>query len=804
MLPLPLTAGLVGGILLAAWAWDVWGGACSYTWLQRLHATPLLQVGVSALPLLLIPFIYAHWVSYRLHPRSSRPFFLALVPVFLRGRLPWEVLYALLYLFLGALLYLARPVSPCLPENHVGLLVTPGEERGRYVVLTGVVSAWPEEGARGTKYVLRAETLRTGGGEEPVRGRVLVRAPAVPRYRYGDRLRVFGTLRAPPVYDTFDYRKYLARRGIYAVLDASTILPLEGGHGARFWRVVYGIREHGRTIVDHVLPEPYAALANGIVLGIESHIPKEVYADFTATGTSHIIVISGFNIAIVTGLLLALLRPWMGVTWAARLAIVGIAFYVLLVGADAAVTRAGIMGGVYAFSLTSERKAHVFNTLFFSAFLMLLLHPAVLWDLGFQLSFLATLGLIVLHPPLSRRAHRWIVGESRGWRQQVFAVLNEAMIVTLAAQLATVPLIMATFGRVSLISLLANLLILPVQPPIMVGVGISVLAGFISLAPARILAWIPFFPLYWTVWVVRSLARWPYAQVHVPAAIRWPVFLYYVGLAGYVLYYYWVHVRPKAFFYGKPPGDLPPLWRGWPRVRFRREVGVIALLVLLGLAARTVRLPSTSPFLLMPDGGVEVRMQGWTLEVPGAGRRTIASRTGDVWVLTDFRPETLVVLRAQLPAAAPRLVLYPQGCWADASCRRGLLPFLRVLRARRVPHVGLGVGQEARLGPLRLVYPAYGTAIQPLLLQAKEGTLLLPPTLPPLVQRRLARKGIRATVWPLPRAGDGTWPHPDLLRELKEARLLVPVGVSYPPESTRLLPTHPLKYYDPTHPYVIP
>ncbi len=791
MLPIPITTGLVIGIFLAAWAWGWIGPSCAHGGLRWLHTTPLARAFLSALPILLTPLLHRHWIRHRLAVKTPRPSFFALERVTLRGRIPWEMVYLGFYVLLGILLYSARPLYPCLPPEHVAMYVARWDKGGRPVTLEGMVAGWPEERPHRTLYVIQAQKMRVGTRTYSVQGRVLVQAPPLPVYTYGDRVRITGHLRTPPVFDAFDYRGYLARQGIYALLRADRIVPLERGHGTFFWRVLYALRKRAQGIINRTLPEPYAALANGIVLGIESHIPRDVYADFTATGTSHIIVISGFNIAIVTGLLLALFAPWLGRKGASWAAIVGIVFYVLLVGADAAVTRAGIMGGIYAFSLIQRRRGHALNSLAFSALVMASLNPLILWDMGFRLSFLATLGLILLHPLLLRRVQHRLRGMPiTGWQRTFFNVLNEAVLVTLAAQLATVPLIMAVFGRVSLISLPANMLILPVQPLIMIGVGISTLVGFFSLTLARLIAWIPFLPLWWTVTVVRHLARWPYAMVQVPTLIRWPVAIYYTGLGGYVLYYYFTQIDAESRI-RIPPLSLPThaLYKG---IKYG-AVGLGFLAFLWG----SRYLANVPQLTLTADGSVWVRERGTTVEIPGNAVQELEPTAGDLWILTDFRPRSLALLQARLSLASPLLVLYSQGCWQDTQCARGLDMFLRVLQTHHVAAYGLGVRQPARVGTIRIMYPIYGNTIQPLWMQVKNTTFLLPTSLPPEVQRRLAREEIEVDVWPLPRAGDGTWPHPELLEHLHHARLLVPIDATYPPESLTLLARHPVTYYDP-------
>ncbi len=192
----------------------------------------------------------------------------------------------------------------------------------------------------------------------------------------------------------------------------------------------------------------------------------------------------------MAGLLMLAGSKALGKRRAVPLALAGIVLYTLLVGADAAVVRAAIMGCLYVLALYFGRQTEVRTSLIFSALLMTAINPHTLWDVGFQLSFAATAGLIWVTPPLEHVADRWLaalVGTQHVRR--VMGLLSEALLVTLAAQIATEPLIVYHFGRMSAVSLLTNLLILPVQPMVMLAGGLATLAGMVWLPLGQLLGW---------------------------------------------------------------------------------------------------------------------------------------------------------------------------------------------------------------------------------------------------------------------------------------------------------------------------
>ncbi|MBN1136288.1 MAG: DNA internalization-related competence protein ComEC/Rec2 [Anaerolineae bacterium] len=433
-----------------------------------------------------------------------------------------------LALLLGALRYQAA-----LPDRNDPAFVAQYNDQG-WATLEGTVREYPDERDQITYLVLDAEMVEREGDGHAVHGQVLVRAAPLPTYEYGDRLRVSGMLQTPPVWDDFDYRAHLERKKIYSYFYEARIEKVGEGEGNPLLAAIYQFKDRAAEGIARLVPDPEAALMQGIVLGIEGGIPQDLYDEFNATGTSHIIVISGSNIAIVSALFAALFGVLLGKRRAYWLTMGGILLYVILVGGDAAVARAGLMGGLYVTARRVGRRSMAYVSLGAAAVVLTAITPPALWDTGFQLSFAATLSLCLFTPPLERRLRgaleRWLDPE-RG--QQVARLIGEALVATVAAQVLVLPLVAYHFHRLSLVSPLANLLIVPAQPPIMtVGSAAVVLAAVPGLEPAaQVVAWIPWLCLGYTVAVVRGLAAWPGASIALPAFDgRW-LMAYYGGVA---------------------------------------------------------------------------------------------------------------------------------------------------------------------------------------------------------------------------------------------------------------------------------
>ena len=436
----------------------------------------------------------------------------------------------LILLLLGGWRYQQHPFAACASATTLASYNGSAETPIRATV-EGVIAGYPDVRDTRTFYRLRADTLIIGARTIPVQGDVLVQAPRFPAHAFGDRIRASGQLETPPVFDDFDYAAYLSIRGVHSLMRRARTELIAQAQSRSFWTILYGLRSRGAELLNRALPEPAAALANGMLLGIESGIPADVDEAFKATGTSHVIVISGSNIALLTGVLMGLLARAVGKARAPYPVAVAVIFYVLLVGADPPALRAGIMGVLYVIAIALGRASTAYVSLCASALIMCLLNPLALWDIGFQLSFSATLGLILFTPPIQARFERFFARRlSEDRSRQVMGLLNDALIVTLAAQVPTLPLLVYYFGRLSLVSLVANFLILPAQPPIMIGGMVTLVIGLIWEVLGRVAAVIPWFFLTYTTAVVSALAAVPLASVETGALGRLLAVLYGAGL----------------------------------------------------------------------------------------------------------------------------------------------------------------------------------------------------------------------------------------------------------------------------------
>jgi competence protein ComEC len=440
---------------------------------------------------------------------------------------------SLFVLLTGLCLGAARAQAAAAPPGDRS--ITRFNDGPRTMALEGVVVEPPD--IRDQAILLRVEAEATGMAASPdwheVTGRVLVEAPRTGDWGYGDRIRAVGRLETPPEDETFSYRDYLAREGIGSLMAQASVTLIERNQASPALRLVYALRSRALGALRANLPDPEASLLSGILLGAEGSIPPEVREAFNRTGTSHIIAISGFNISLIAGALVSVFGRWLGARWGSLAAGLGILIYTVLVGASASVVRAALMGGLSLLALRLGRQTDGMASLGAAAVGMTALNPLVLGDAGFQLSFAATLGLVLYGNSLqgwAQRGLRRVLPKKAAAR--VSAPLSEFFLLTLAAQITTLPLTIYYFHRLSPASLAANPAILPAQPAIMVLGGFSAIAGAVWAPLGRPLAWLAWPFAAYTIRAVEFFASLPVVTLPLGGARAVPVGLMYTALAG--------------------------------------------------------------------------------------------------------------------------------------------------------------------------------------------------------------------------------------------------------------------------------
>jgi competence protein ComEC len=672
-------------------------------WLSLAFIFGMLFASLVSLPMIawgglagicLIALLAVRIVSQRMPGLSPRLNLSVAIPDEFAPRLPFLVLVGVF--FTGAARW--QSIQPLVGPESLAYY----NDRGSFVTVEGLLVRPPDHRDTYTNLVVAVDKLQIDESRSfiMVEGRLQARVSPGGSWHYGDRLRLEGYLETPAEAELFSYRAYLARQDILSVLYRADASLLQADQGNPVLAGIYALKERALKLVYRLFPDPEASLLAGILLGEEKGIPAPVQTAFQDTGTSHIIAISGFNMAIVAALFAGLFGRLLGPRKGAVAAVLGISIYTILVGANAAVVRAAIMGGLAIFARQVGRRQHGLNALAFTSAVMALFNPDVLGDVGFQLSVAATLGLVLYAEPFTqafqRLAARYIPQETA---VRLARPVGEYFLFTLAAQLLTLPVLAYHFRSISLVALITNPLILPAQPPVMILGGIAVIFGLLYLPLGQLVGYLALPFVTYTIHVVESFARIPKGVLYLGEFSLLLVVLFYVLLFGWTFASSYWRKAASAMGAGLPLA----------------LVGLLAVLVWRGaLSAPDGRLHLTvlnvsqgeksgDGILIQTPGSRHILIDGGpyaTLLSDSLGRRLpLGTRQLDWLVVAGTEEAQLGALQRVLERFPPGQVLWTgptQGTRAARNLQEALLSAGVPIIEAETGHV-LDLGQGARL-----------------------------------------------------------------------------------------------------------
>lgn len=313
------------------------------------------------------------------------------------------------------------------------------------------------------------DPIRVEGRQKVIIDEIAVYAPLFPEYQYSERIQASGEVAK-------------GKSGFY--LKNPEISRQEPQ------LLISNLKERILALYKKFLPEPQSGLLSGIVLGTKNSLDFKFLEGLNKTGTQHIVVASGTNIVLLAGTTLEVLAIFIGRRQALIPALAVTWLYVPFAGIQPPIMRAAVMGSIAFLSLALGREANAFRALLLSAALMLLIKPTWLFDLGFQLSFAATAGLILL-PKIISKPFAYLP-----------KVVGESLTTTFSAQIAVSPILLVKFGQISLISPLVNALVFWTIPPIMLGGVVVATLGLIFQPLGQLAAWFVWLPLEYFVRII--------------------------------------------------------------------------------------------------------------------------------------------------------------------------------------------------------------------------------------------------------------------------------------------------------------
>lgn len=350
--------------------------------------------------------------------------------------------------------------------------------------------------------MVRAELI----DKVPVKGKVLLISSLYPEYQYGDILKINCYLKYPVSYNDFDYARYLSKFDIYSLCSYPGLVKTpehKNNLPYQLFSIIYQVKGRLSRSLDLTVIEPQASVLQAMILGQDSGLPKALAANLSNTGLTHVIAISGMHMAILTVIIMQL-AIFCGVRrqksfWVALLIII---FYVAMVGFLSSAVRGAIMALVFLYAQKIGRLNYSINALLLAAWVMLLLNPKLLLsDVGFQLSFLAVLGILYLLPIL----------ENKFKKLPELGPIKNIILITLAAQIMVQPLLIFYFHKISLVALLANILVLPLVPFLMIWTFLNSVVGVFSIFFGRLMGYVSYLATDYLIIISTWLGELPLA-----------------------------------------------------------------------------------------------------------------------------------------------------------------------------------------------------------------------------------------------------------------------------------------------------
>jgi competence protein ComEC len=502
--------------------------------------------------------------------------------IWIKGKQAYFYFPLLLSIFLLGILAMNLYLDPPIAENHILRFV--GDKK---MSVEGIICENPQVSPEKTELVVSVSSILRDGSNFPVSGRVLLNIREPYPFRYGDYIRFHSRLRIPRNFQNpggFDYEKYLRFRGILVrgfIKDATGFVVLRSDQGNPLRTRLEHFRDLIRNAILQRSPGTEGAIIQAMILGDQKMIPKEVMEKFNRTGTSHIIAISGFNIGMIAVFALFLARlclksEYVLLKWnVARLsmffAIFVVILYTFIAGAGISVVRASIMVSVFMCAILLNREGDLYNTLSLAAFMILILTPYSLFDISFQLSFAAVAALIFFMPKcfalMPAYPSKVVAGLTREWTlQQIHKAFRGIVIFFLAslcATLGTLPLIVLYFNRLSLITLAANFVCVPILGVMAIPVSLAIiLAVPLSTTLADGVIRLSELLVQISLFFIDRLAALPWASVYVSTPSLPEIAAFYLLLIWGGLLLQWFATRRNS----KTSLKMPLLMKAVPVV----------------------------------------------------------------------------------------------------------------------------------------------------------------------------------------------------------------------------------------------
>jgi len=405
---------------------------------------------------------------------------------------------------------------------------------GQKINLEGIVSDEPSVKDQNVQLVV----------EDKFKNKILVTAGLFPEFKYGDLIQVEGKIEKPENFQStggtdFDYVDYLAKEDIFYQISFAQIKLISSGHGSFIKNKLFAFKNAFIAKINSLIKEPESALLNGLILGAKNSLGKELQLEFRQAGVSHIVALSGYNITIVALSIMALLA-FLPKVFSLSFGVFGIIAFAIMTGGTATVMRASIMALLVLLAKGTNRKYDISRALLLAGVFMLIQNPKILvFDISFQLSFLATLALILISP---------IVEKKMTFVTEKYK-LRELIVSTVSTQIFVLPFLFYKMGMVSLFALFTNVLILPLIPLIMLLGFLVGMMGFIFIPLAIPIAFVCSLLLSYMLKVISFFAHLPFSSLTLKS---FPLTLVIIIYVIFLITIWQLGPRSKKDFWASP------------------------------------------------------------------------------------------------------------------------------------------------------------------------------------------------------------------------------------------------------------
>lgn len=394
----------------------------------------------------------------------------------------------------------------------------------------GIVVDEPSVREKSTMLSVLLQKSDIGTTTVPLSERVVISTSLYPRFSYGDQISFFAKLKIPEEINSndreFDYGGYLRVRGVWYTGGFVHPKLLSENHGSPVKKYLFKIKKSFVDAIGRAIPPPESDLASGLLLGAKQSLGSGLLAEFSRAGVSHIVVLSGYNITIVAESLIAFFA-FLPATFSFLVGCVGIILFTILAGGGASAMRAAIMVLVALVAKKLGRQYSVARAFGLAVVVMLVWNPLFLvFDPSFQLSVLATIGIVFVSPILEPYFGK--ISEKFGLREIISA--------TISTQLVVLPLLIYQTGILSLVALPENILILATVPMAMFLCFLTGFFGLFSLWLSYLPAIFAYALLWYQLFVVHIGATMPLGAVNLPAFSIWVVLIVYIIICVGLLY----------------------------------------------------------------------------------------------------------------------------------------------------------------------------------------------------------------------------------------------------------------------------